>query len=644
MYVLLNPFINIRGIYSIDSLVDTVKSAPSTYISNNYSQESFFPNISPLSPEDIPTTQTHEYSTIVQTYTATPSNSWLDFVFDKWWIIKNIISGLLLFWIIISNASFYIKCRKERVFYSIDENTNLMIYTLPGIETPFLMGKAIYIDSSYISDENTLSHMVTHEYSHYKHFDYIWVPLKNLLLAMNWFNPFMWLANVYIKRDCELACDETALTILGESSSKSYALTLLNLANNQRRKNFIANATTSMSSSARRLKERIESITLSAKKSIPITIIVGLAMIAITCCTFIKSNAATIFSPSENQTNTQNVSIDSSESTSDSLSNVQTALSEDTSDSYDNHSYPIADEYVSSINGNNYYNSVKFANGYLFYSDLEGIKQVDNSLTKTEIIGSGNAKLGNYCDGYLYYIRYPENDTSGVYRLNCNNRTEEKILSWSDEMWLCQNIYASDSKVYIEYSNKCEVYEISDNAFNYTFESDFNTALHRCGLDTKNIIDFPAGYTNAYCLYKKIILFDRNQHGLKVFDANSGDILFELFNVLSDVLVTDHGLIYKDTSENIFYYGWNSSETKMIYNIVDNGGKSINYGTFDSDSMYGFIEEDQKCELLKISISTGEQQEIKTFDTTEKSIALGLSVNNKVVSYWQGGNIIFFIN
>ncbi len=56
-----------------------------------------------------------------------------------------------------------------------------------------------------------LRHVLTHEFTHYRHGDHLWSMLRCLALAVHWWNPLVWLAAELSRRDAELACDEGAL-------------------------------------------------------------------------------------------------------------------------------------------------------------------------------------------------------------------------------------------------------------------------------------------------------------------------------------------------------------------------------------------------------------------------------------------------
>lgn len=103
----------------------------------------------------------------------------------------------------------------------------LSVYTVPGLPSPCLSGRKIYLTKEMASDKRRLEHILMHEYCHYRHFDFVWVVVRCVLTAVYWFHPLVWAAAYLSKQDGELACDEAALKKLGEKERIAYGKTLL---------------------------------------------------------------------------------------------------------------------------------------------------------------------------------------------------------------------------------------------------------------------------------------------------------------------------------------------------------------------------------------------------------------------------------
>lgn len=102
----------------------------------------------------------------------------------------------------------------------------------PGLEVPMLTGlvaPALMLPQ-VASPENGLDYALLHELIHYRRRD-IWLKaLVMLTVSVHWFNPVMWLMVRQVDRDIELACDETALTVLPEEERLAYGETILQAA------------------------------------------------------------------------------------------------------------------------------------------------------------------------------------------------------------------------------------------------------------------------------------------------------------------------------------------------------------------------------------------------------------------------------
>lgn len=102
----------------------------------------------------------------------------------------------------------------------------------PGLEVPMLTGlvaPALMLPQD-ASSEDGLDYALLHELIHYRRRD-IWLKaLVMLTVSVHWFNPVMWLMVRQVDRDIELACDETALTVLPEEERLAYGETILQAA------------------------------------------------------------------------------------------------------------------------------------------------------------------------------------------------------------------------------------------------------------------------------------------------------------------------------------------------------------------------------------------------------------------------------
>lgn len=170
--------------------------------------------------------------------------------------IENIINNsqnidiLNMIWIIVALSIFlyfiysYLKCIKEFKMAIPIENEfidlwlkdlkmirkiNIMISD--KISSPLTYGtiKPVILLPKFIDlkDNVKLKYVLEHELYHIKYFDTFYKIILAFTVAMNWFNPLVWVMYNLANRDIELVCDERVLNKLGSNIRKSYATCLI---------------------------------------------------------------------------------------------------------------------------------------------------------------------------------------------------------------------------------------------------------------------------------------------------------------------------------------------------------------------------------------------------------------------------------
>lgn len=138
------------------------------------------------------------------------------------------------------------------------------IYLAKDLSSPCLYGlpgrEAVYLTAEVAEDPDRLLHVLVHELVHKRHGDSFWAILRSILVTVYWFHPLVWVAAFVSKRDCELACDEGALLVLGEGERISYGETLLSIITRRGRLSDFACTATTMTGGRRSVKERIRFI------------------------------------------------------------------------------------------------------------------------------------------------------------------------------------------------------------------------------------------------------------------------------------------------------------------------------------------------------------------------------------------------
>ena len=102
------------------------------------------------------------------------------------------------------------------------------IWLSDRIDTPFLLGyikPRIYMP--FFVDESRREYIIAHEMGHIRRGDHITKLIGYILLAVYWFQPLVWGADVMFCKDVEMACDEKVIGSLGEEKKKAYSQTLL---------------------------------------------------------------------------------------------------------------------------------------------------------------------------------------------------------------------------------------------------------------------------------------------------------------------------------------------------------------------------------------------------------------------------------
>ncbi len=170
--------------------------------------------------------------------------------------------AVMVLWLLLDNWRFYMGlfARRRRLDLPPEMGAgSLRVYAVQGLESPCLFGllrPAVYVDGRDQSPER-LRHILTHEYTHYRHGDQLWVLVRSACLVVHWFNPLVWWAAVLSRRDCELACDAGVIARLGEDQRLDYGDTLLTVAAGRTRLGGLMRTSTAMSESKRTMKERI---------------------------------------------------------------------------------------------------------------------------------------------------------------------------------------------------------------------------------------------------------------------------------------------------------------------------------------------------------------------------------------------------
>lgn len=161
-------------------------------------------------------------------------------------------------------------------------------YVSKHVNTAFTLGlfkMRIYLPISL--KEHEKQYIVCHEKVHIRRKDYFVKNIAFLLTALNWFNPFVWIAFHYLELDMEMACDEAVIQELGISIKKQYSQSLLDVSIGQK-----SRAYTPLAFGEVNVKRRVKNV-LTKKKQNRIVGSIGVAVIALTtvCMFTTKANS-----------------------------------------------------------------------------------------------------------------------------------------------------------------------------------------------------------------------------------------------------------------------------------------------------------------------------------------------------------------
>jgi len=162
-------------------------------------------------------------------------------------------------------------------------NRNILLCSFSEIKIPCLWGffKPKILLSHEISTKLSAEqqkYILLHELSHYQRKDHLITLIIILLKSCYWFNPLIWYAFYCMQQDCEIACDNYALSYLTSKERPNYAKTILKLLS------FIKHskptlATLSLISQRRGIETRLKMILDLQKPNFKCTIL-GLIIIA----------------------------------------------------------------------------------------------------------------------------------------------------------------------------------------------------------------------------------------------------------------------------------------------------------------------------------------------------------------------------
>ena len=99
----------------------------------------------------------------------------------------------------------------------------------------------IVLQSYIFEDDELLKYVLIHELTHIKKFDIAFSHLKNLIMCINWYNPFILGDAKYIEDDIEILCDKLVIKRAGDTREhrKEYCMAMLKLTERNENSRFV---------------------------------------------------------------------------------------------------------------------------------------------------------------------------------------------------------------------------------------------------------------------------------------------------------------------------------------------------------------------------------------------------------------------
>ena len=287
LIVLARLIIPVNSIQSPISILNAIPAAPAAVVSETSDTTETIENTETTSvlPAAVTTTPYTEVviSDAPENTTSLPAQSSLpslSFVLGTLWLTG--MTGILIY-AAIRNA------RLARFLHRTRRPFADGVYVAPALPSSCLFGvirPTVYITEAVAADPQALQHVLAHEQAHRRHGDHIWNLLRIGTLALHWYNPLVWWACALSKRDAEMAADTSAIATLAPEERFSYGETLLNMLDCAAARDTWFSCSTTMITTKRALRERIEAIVKNAHTALSMAALVLLMAIAVIGCTF----------------------------------------------------------------------------------------------------------------------------------------------------------------------------------------------------------------------------------------------------------------------------------------------------------------------------------------------------------------------
>lgn len=532
-------------------------------------------------------------------------------------IIRNTVTVVLFGFILGANGIFAVKLQKKRIFLKEDKETKTKIYLLEECAAPFLFGKNIYLHPDMTKNPESMRYMILHEYCHLKQGDLLFTSVRNFLCAIYWFDPFVWLAACFINRDCELACDEAVIRIIGMDRRQEYGLTLLELLKERGKRGPAAGI--SMAGKKSLLRERILFLSkpFQKRKGSGWTLGALAGCMVLTGCSLMGNGVS-----AKRQMIKEPTGVSEGQQRIEEI----TSVFDERQDS---------DEMLLDLK-NNYYNNAKINEEELYFTQSGYLCSMDSGSKAVKQIEKGKFILGNIDGGYLYYLKYPADseEENGIGRINLTTMERRILLPWEEKYWSCTEIYSKDGYLYLGLENGCEAFSTDDGqALNQDeHENKIAGAVKPFeDLMEKGTVNF--GYINSIFNFQMFAVKDGKTDTLYICDTKEKRTVKKT-GCLGDVLISEYGVVYLMLNGDIYLSPLdNPDENRLLFSASENGN-GVTYGAYDENGLYVF-EKDNDTVKCKCILWEGGMDDVKEFPGIRLSIDLKFSAFTDFVVYFE---------
>lgn len=170
-----------------------------------------------------------------------PPISWINRIVGSGLVIIYIVYQFIKFKKVISN-SVELKDRTylNKSLKKFNLKREVKLYINEKIDTPITYGivkPKIILQESILKDQKLLEHVLIHELVHVERYHILLSHLKNLIICLYWYNPFLILSLKYFEKDIEINCDKIVIEKIGDTleNRKNYCQSMLKLVERQRK-------------------------------------------------------------------------------------------------------------------------------------------------------------------------------------------------------------------------------------------------------------------------------------------------------------------------------------------------------------------------------------------------------------------------